>query len=147
MSSVPYAVDQKRHWGLPAPAHLQHGPGTRACQIYGCSCSTCLPSGRRRKPHGKGDSSTVRQRRSRHKLKGKPVPPGVKHGIYAFKYYGCKCEDCQAANRERLHRQRHPWMYRETRGHWSTRGDLTVLHWPPAAAGKDWTCPECGEVA
>lgn len=136
-----------RYWGLPVPGHLQHGKGTFAKKVYGCDCVECLPSGRRRQVNG-GRPLTGRERRmrSRHNLKGKPVPPGVKHGIYTYNVYGHRCDDCLAASRAERERRENRW--RETaRGHWSTAirdgHEVDVIHWPPAELDEPWICPDC----
>lgn len=134
-----YADQQRRYWGAPVPPHLKHGQATYVAQIYGCACKICLPSGRRR---GKGVTPpAIRQKKSREKLRGTPVPPGTKHGVYTYKVYGCRCPLCQDAHRLQVHRHNNPWMYRPTRGRWTVDGEKTILCWPPAGAAPDWKCP------
>lgn len=71
----------------------------------------------------------------------------MRHGIYAAKVYGCKCETCKLAKKKATHRANNPWMYRPTWGRWRTMGDADIICWPPAGSGLDWKCPTCGEEA
>lgn len=141
-----YSEAKAKFWGLPVPPHLIHGQNRRAGNIYGCDCELCLPSGRRLKERGRPLTRQERTRRSRQNLYGKPVPPGVKHGIYTYRVYGCTCEACRAANRAERWRAKNRW--RETaRGHWSTAirdgHQVDVIHWPPAELDEPWLCPDC----
>lgn len=92
-----------------------------------------------------------RQRRSRANLRGKPVPPHIKHGsTWARKAYGCGCDVCVAVKRAEDHRRRWGWL--ETAyGIYDFGPEVTTIHWPPSDAGPDWTCPTClhtgGEAA
>lgn len=138
-----YFRDQERYWGLPVPSHLKHGPNSRAVRIYGCDCKTCLPSGKRYKQPGGPITHKDRQKKLRETKKGKPVPEGTKHGVYAYRTYGCKCDICRAARSRKSHQEKNPWMYRPTRGHWVEKDGVTSLCWPPATAGTDWEC-DCG---
>lgn len=157
MTMEPYArkkarLEQQRKelWGLPVPEGLKHGPPTKANLAYGCNCTKCLPSGRRYA--GTTLSTTERGRRLRKNKRGKPVPEGVKHGIYPYRVYRCRCDFCVHAHRlqgrrkrERLQRKREPLRRQPAVGFWSVRGDNDVLHWPPAGEGP-WTCPDCSQV-
>lgn len=133
-----------RHWGGPVPSHLKHGPQTRAAKVYGCDCRLCLPSGKRRPAKGQGQSARQRQRASRERLRGQPVPPHVRHGTYPYQYYRCRCDVCRAAVREarqrRLLRGREGWH-----GHWHEGPDTTTVHWPPRNLDEPWLCPDCGK--
>jgi hypothetical protein len=137
---------------MPAvPAYLKHRPGSWARQKYGCDCRDCLPKGEGtpgRPPKGDAAlSPRERQARLRAAKKGQPVPPGTKHGIYAFKIYGCRCSTCRAAKVRQNHRVKNPWMYRPLRGRWHEEDGITTLCWPPVGAGPDWTCPHEREEA
>lgn len=136
-----------KYWGAPVPSHLKHGKGTFAKKVYGCDCRDCLPSGRRnRRSDGKPFTPRERRLRSRMKLRGKPVPPGVKHGIYTYNVYQCRCDDCRAANRAERVRTENRWR-KTARGHWSTEvrdgKQVEVIHWPPATLDEAWICPDC----
>lgn len=137
------AGDRRRFWGGPVPEGLKHGPTTRASRIYGCPCTLCLPSGKR-KHRGNPEPHKVRQKRLRATKKGQPVPPGVKHGVYAARTYLCHCDICRSALRVTRHRKRTAWRETAT-GSWHDGPKKTVLHWPPVGQGR-WTCPECGQV-
>lgn len=140
-----YKEIQARYWGLPVPPHLKHGPNTWAKQAYGCGCRVCLPSGRRW--HVTEEKKTLtgaeRRRRSRNNLRGKPVPSGTKHGVYTYRVYNCRCDVCSAADSRTRWRRRWAWLTR-ARGSYEFLPDKIIVHWPPATAGADWTCPECG---
>lgn len=136
-----------RHWGQPIPETFKHGPRTNAYRFFGCDCRLCLPSGRRRPEPAGVATHAERQKKLRRAKRGKPVPQGTKHGLYANRVYGCSCEICSAAIARRRHRRKNPWMYRDDlRGRWrqGKRGGviMDVLCWPPASAGPQWAC-EC----
>lgn len=139
-----HAREVELHWGAPVPAHLKHGSNTYASRVYGCSCRSCLPSGRRRPAKGQGAPRREVHRRSRNRLNGRPVPPGVKHGIYTYNVYGCRCDTCRETSARRLYRQRRAWRA-TAHGRWVEHGDTTTICWPPAGAGPDWAC-ECDAV-
>lgn len=86
-----------KYWGAPVPGHLKHGDDSYAAKVYGCDCRDCLPSGRRRAAKGQGMSARQREINLRANKKGKPVPPGTRHGIYAYKIYRCQCDICIGA--------------------------------------------------
>lgn len=137
-----YQRAREKYYGLPVPAHLKHGQNSRACRIYGCDCKACLPSGRR-VIRGRRMSGAERQRKLRQAKKGKPVPPTVKHGVYASRVYGCPCDICRAARNRVLKRQRAKRHWKTTAvGIWTTVFDTTTIHWPPVGQGT-WTCPDC----
>lgn len=127
--------DKERFWGLPVPPHLKHG-GSRAKGVYGCDCKACLPSGRRNKLDGEPLTSTERSRKLRENKKGEPVPPDVKHGIYGYDVYSCRCEVCVEASNSR---RRVDWRLRNSYGEWIQREDgVTIVHWP-----RGVSCPIC----
>jgi hypothetical protein len=139
-----YRENQKKFYGAPVPPGLKHGPNTWAKQVYGCGCTTCLPSGKRKRKAWRGErpfTPLERRARSRKALRGQAVPPGTKHGIYTYKVYGCRCEDCELAQKRASHRAKNPWMYRETRGRWHVGEEVTTVCWPPADADPTWRCP------
>lgn len=139
-SKYELAVD--RYWGLPVPSHLKHGTNTWAAKVYGCDCKLCLPSGKRRSRNGEGKSARQRQRESRARLLGQPVPPDVKHGVYAYHMYGCRCPTCRGARSDQQYRRKNRW--RETsRGEWTERDGKDIIHWPPRDAEYPWVCPTC----
>ena len=132
---------------------LKHYPGGLARRRFGCDCRKCLPSGQA----GSGSGPRIldrpltpseRRRRSRQNLRDKPVPPGVKHGIYAARVYNCKCSTCRAVRNLHNDRKRRPWRYGiGVQGRWRELGGQkgkTVVCWPPRDAGPNWVCPECG---
>lgn len=140
--------DKDHFWGMPVPGHLKHGQGSRSAKVYGCECEACWPSGIR---YVKGvlTPHAERQKALRERKQGQPVPAEVKHGIYAYRVYGCRCDICVATNRRARKRQRSTWR-NTTTGHWGSSKDATgapldVLHWPPVGHG-DWTCPSCGQL-
>lgn len=135
--------DRDRHWGMPVPEHLKHGSGTRAARIYGCDCKTCLPTGRRWRKTNEKPTPTHRdrQKKLREAKKGQPVPPDVKHGVYAYSVYGHRCDICRAAAAATFARRQNRWRETAT-GHWDDAGEMTVLHWPPRGVGM-WECPDC----
>ena len=143
-----YRAYREKFWGLEPPPHLKHGPATWAAKVYGCPCSTCLPSGKRTWKHTEGAtgplSGTERGRRLRASKRGQPVPEGTKHGGYASRVYGCKCEVCRGANAAEKHEKDNAWRAL-ARGRWQTIGDrwrgIEVICWPPKDAGPDWVCP------
>jgi hypothetical protein len=125
---------------VDVPPHLKHYPnGSIARRKYGCDCRLCLPRGPW-DPEARQDHA-ARQRKLRESKKGKPVPPGTKHGIYARKVYGCTCSICSTAKWRTNHRANNPWMYRPTHGRWVEENGTTRLCWPPAGAAPDWKCP------
>lgn len=134
-------------WGGPVPDHLKHGPNKRAARIYGCDCTVCLPSGKRCAPKGAGLSKAERAKRLRIAKKGQPVPEGTKHGPYAYKIYGCRCDVCRASTStvRKRRRDRAP-EGRQRIGHWTRHVErgLDIIHWP-AVNTEPWACPECGE--
>lgn len=138
-----YAEEKARHWGAPVPPHLKHGRNTYAFKVYGCDCLVCLPAGKRRVMTPGGTPAKERNRKLRENKWGKPVPPGVKHGIYAYKVYGCRCDICKTAANSQREEYRNTWRTRAT-GSWSKQGKADVLHWPPVGRGI-WTCPDCGQ--
>jgi hypothetical protein len=113
-----------------------HGPGTWSRRVLKCACEICTTNPDRKKPM----THQERQKKLRQAKRGQPVPPTVKHGIYVYKTYACRCEVCLAAERLRVHKNKNPWMYRPTRGRWKEENGLTTLCWPPAGAGPDWRC-------
>lgn len=138
---------RQRCWGLPVPSHLKHGKGTRACDVYGCDCKACLPSGRRTWKNSESGERAMtraeRQRKSRKKLRGQPVPEGTKHGVYTYRTYGCPCAACKAANRQDRHKRRNAWMYTAT-GHWSVGGGKDRIWWPrPGDSIEDCPFEQC----
>lgn len=145
-----YWTEQKgAKWGLTPPAGARHGQQSWAAKVYGCDCKECLPSGERiwrsREDRDRPLAHGERQRRLRQKKRGQPVPPNVKHGIYANRTYGCICEICTAAKKKNSHRKSNPWMYRPTRGHWSTGRNssgapVDLIWWPPLGAATE-DCP------
>ena len=146
MSEV-YEKAKAAKWGAPVPAHLKHGPNLYAAKVYGCPCKVCLPTGRRKWKNIEGatgpKSHADRQRALRQRKKGQPVPPGTKHGEYAYRVYGCRCKVCKAATAEHADRMRNRW--RETaHGRWTTVGVYETICWPPKNADPDWVCPSCG---
>lgn len=145
MTESAYQRAQRRFYGAPVPATLRHGPGTRASAIYGCDCKTCLPSGKRVRKAWRDEpplTKLERQNRSRASLRGQAVPPGNKHGIYAYRVYGCRCEDCELAKKRADHKSKNPWLYRPTRGRWNVGEETTTVCWPPAGADPTtWRCP------
>lgn len=137
------------HWGLPVPPGCKHGQGTWAAKVYGCDCKKCLPTGRRLRPRGQRIPHAERQQKLRESKHGQPVPPSVKHGIYAYKIYGCRCDPCVLASNARRRRRTWAWLKNAT-GHYAFAAkkdadnfDVDVIHWPPAGTGI-WTCPDCG---
>lgn len=130
-------------WGLPVPEGLGHGMNTVAKKFYGCDCSVCLPSGQRRPPKGEGKGLAQRQRESRERLRGKPVPDHVRHGPYAYKVYRCRCDVCVARRHEAVAAM--AAKKRRGRGHWhdDVERGVTVVHWPPADLSEPWLCPTC----
>lgn len=135
-----HSEEVARFWGLPVPGHLKHGNATRAANVYGCDCKACLPSGKRR---GKGTPAVERNRKSRQRLAGQPVPPGTKHGLYAYTVYRCRCSPCRAAKAEEKQRRDNAWRA-DARGDWVDGDPMTVVHWPPRGFGW-WECPQCHE--
>lgn len=135
---------REKHWGLPPPPHLKHGQSSWAATVYGCSCQACLPSGRRTWRNTEDatgpKSATQRTRESRERLRGRPVPEGAKHGIYTARFYNCPCGVCRAALDRATHRNNNRWMYRRTRGHWSSDQITDRIWWPPASADPS-ECP------
>lgn len=133
-----------RHWGLPVPDGAKHGRNTKAARVYGCDCGVCLPSGRRQGRRGEGPTktSTERQREMRERLRGKPVPPTTKHGNYAYRTYGCRCDVCVGAKRAKNSRERQGPPGRAVRIQGGEKG-ITVVHWPPAILEETWQCPHC----
>jgi hypothetical protein len=156
------------YWDRPIPEGLVHGGDSWARRAYGCRCADCkvrkgrVKKGRPPLVHGPNSLSrrrykcecadcvnpekpkalthNERQKKLRAAKWGKPVPPSVKHGIYAARTYGCKCELCVEAKKAADHKKRNPWMYRPTRGRWREENGKTILCWPPAGAGPDWRC-------
>lgn len=136
-----YQRQKAKFWGQPIPDGLKHGTNSHARKMYGCQCEDCRPS---RESPGSGASHADRQRKLRQAKRGTPVPPGVKHGIYAYKVYGCPCDICVASNNRARRRRRQSWRTKAT-GSWGSGKDGTdVLHWPPVGVGT-WTCPACGQ--
>lgn len=140
---------KERHWGAPVPPHLKHGPATAAMKVYGCDCEVCLPSGRRYWQNTEGATGPApyieRDKKMRTAKRGTPVPANVKHGVYAYRVYACRCPVCMAARQANDERRRWLWLWR-ARGTWTMRRDeegneLDVICWPPATAGPDWRCP------
>lgn len=129
-----------RYWGLPVPGHLKHGVRTTAARFYGCDCKLCLPSGKRRGP---GTPQAERQRKSVQRLRGTPVPPDLKHGIYVYRAYGCKCDVCRAAKAANKRQVDNRWRATAC-GDWQDGAELTTVHWPPRGFGW-WECPHCAE--
>lgn len=149
MARRTYREAAEKYWGLPVPDGLKHGNNSWARAAYGCSCKECLPTGQRTWVHREDRpaplTATERSRRSRANLRGKPVPPNVKHGIYARKFYGCPCDVCKEATRRASHRSKNAWMYRETAGHWtkgkdSTGAPVDRIWWPPGGSTAE-DCP------
>jgi cytochrome c5 len=141
--------EQARLWGKPVPPHIRHHQRGRSRYVYGCTCELCIPPGLHPGGPRLGENALTgaeRRKRSREKLRGKPVPSHVKHGIYAAQVYRCPCDVCHKAKLAQREAQRNRW--RETsHGHWvDLPSGFTVLHWPPANAQPGWECPECGEV-
>jgi hypothetical protein len=146
VSTTAFARAKLKHWGAPVPEGLKHGTNTYAAQVYGCDCRVCLPSGRRRAAPGEGIPRNERNRKLREAKLGKPVPPGVKHGPYAYKTYGCRCDICKQANRRQRKRGRMAWLASAT-GFYDFAaggGEVDVIHWPPVGVGM-WTCNTCGQ--
>jgi len=135
-------ADRLKFWGLEVPEGRVHGPNSRSRRVYGCKCLACVPSGKTRPAKGEGMPQAERNRRLRQAKKGKPVPPTVKHGKYAYRTYGCRCDVCRAAS-ERA-RSTHTWE-RKTHGVWTEGPRTTTLCWPPRNAGPDWRC-DCGRI-
>ncbi len=145
-----WAEAREKYWGAPIPEGLKHGSNTWVARVYGCGCSTCLPSGQRIWKNVEGAtgplSGTERRRRSREKLYGQPVPDDVKHGIYTYQVYGCRCPACMEAKNGQNAKRQNAWR-KTARGRWLTSKDetgapLEIICWPPANAGPDWTCPD-----
>lgn len=150
MPGQSWAARRERYWGAPVPPNLKHGQVTYVAKVYGCACSACLPSGKRTYRNDEARerpfTPTERRKRSRHNLRGKPVPEGVKHGIYTYKVYQCRCAPCCQAEADRKSRARPPWQAK-ARGRWTESKDsagfpVDVICWPPAGAGPDWKCPD-----
>lgn len=145
VETPPTEDDRQRpaRWGLPVPPGLKHGQRTKAKAAYGCDCSLCLPSGRRNRPPGQRKPQGERNRALRAAKKGKPVPEGTKHGLYAYRTYACRCRVCVVANNE--NRPKSNWRDK-AHGRWSTAlrngEEYDILCWPPRTAGPAWTCPE-----
>lgn len=141
-----YAKAKAAKWGKPVPGHLKHGPNNYAARVYGCGCKVCLPSGRRKWVNTEGatgpKSRTQRNAELRAKKKNTPVPDGVKHGVYTYRVYNCRCPTCQAAAAVVAARQANAWRA-IAHGRWTTVGDSETICWPPKNAGPDWVCPSC----
>lgn len=140
-----YQRAKLKYYGLPVPPHLKHGQSSRAANIYGCDCKLCLPSGRRMTTKM---THAERQRKLRQAKRGKPLPPGTKHGVYAYRVYGCRCDFCVHTFRKSHRGVKQSWRTRAT-GVWGTGVDaagfpVDVLHWPPVGTGT-WTCPDCNQ--
>lgn len=135
--------------GQPVPPGLKHGPRQLSRKHWGCECELCRPEPDwAAKPRGRGArgglTHSEAQRALRHRKRGKPVPPGVKHGIYCYRTYGCRCDICRFELNGARTRRRNAW--RETaHGRWRTEvrtnGPVEVICWPPKDAGPDWVCP------
>lgn len=141
-----YAEAKRRLWGEPIPSHLKHGPNTYAVKYYGCPCGICLPSGRRTWANTEDatgpKSHAERQKALRLAKRGQAVPASVKHGVYAYWTYDCKCDICSSAVSRGLARRRNAWRSR-ARGRWTTVGENEMICWPPRDAEPDWICPDC----
>lgn len=149
MSKPPtkYAQEKARLWGKPVPEGNKHGPRSYAARYYGCPCKVCLPSGRRKWINAEDREAPMthaeRQKKLREAKKGKPVPEGVKHGIYTARVYQCPCEVCKAAKKKSSRQEkRRSWRDRAY-GHWTTANGVDTICWPPKDAGPDWVCPGC----
>lgn len=118
---------------MTVPEGLVHGRNSRACRIYRCDCKACLPSGKRRPEVGTPQKERNRQLRER--KWGTPVPEGTRHGRYAYRTYGCRCDVCVAAQEASRPRAESTAV---------ERNDVTVMHWPPIGEGM-WECPVCHE--
>lgn len=125
---------RERYANKPVPPGLKHGKESRARRFYKCGCPECLPSGKRRPPKGEGQTWAERDRKLRHRKRGTPVPEGTKHGVYAYRTYGCLCDVCRAAAAEKRKTAPKPEKV--------TADGLEILHWPPRGIGM-WECPVC----
>lgn len=142
-----FAERKRKLWGTPVPPGVKHGPNTHAAKYRGCDCRVCLPSGRRTWRNTEG-ATGPKDRNAHHgalraRKKGTPVPENVKHGVYGYRIYGCRCEACRAAIREVGLRQRNAWR-EKSHGRWTTVGEFETICWPPRDAGPNWVCPSCG---
>lgn len=144
-NSHKFAERRARYLGKPVPAGLKHGTNSYARRIYGCGCAECVPSGKRtwknRNHEDRPLTHAERQKKLRSNKRGKPVPPGTKHGTYAGRVYGCTCPICKAAKRRETARSANRWRS-TAHGRWTTVGKSEMICWPPRDAGPDWVCPD-----
>lgn len=146
MASPRLAAAREKLWGLPVPGHLIHKRDSWAARVYGCDCKACLPSGRRQNPVPL--TRAQRNAKLRAAKKGQPVPPGVKHGIYAYQVYACHCDVCVEAHNAKRREARQTWRA-DAVGDWVDNVVIdghktTVVHWPPRGEGM-WQCPVCDD--
>lgn len=145
-----WARKKEAKWGTPIPPGLKHGTRSHVRYVYGCDCVTCIPPdlhrGGPRIIEDRPLTRVERSRRSRENLRGKPVPERVKHGLYTYQVYACRCDLCVKTHRASQAAKANLW--RETaRGHWvDLPSGMTVLHWPSRTTAPMWVCPDCEEV-